>query len=222
MERCYMKKIISKETFRSLLKDDMSIMVGGFMAVGTNEQLIDEIVLSEIKNITIICNDAGFETKGVGKLIKNGQVKKLVASHIGLNPEAGRLMSEGTLECILVPQGTLAEQIRAGGAGLGGVLTTTGLNTIVAEGKDTITVNGIVYLLEEPIKADLAIINGHIVDQIGNIVYNKTARNFNPLMATACETVVVGTNNIVEKGSIDGDHIITPHIFVDYIVKEEQ
>jgi len=217
-----MKKIISKETFRSLLKDDMSIMVGGFMAVGTNEQLIDEIVLSEIKNITIICNDAGFETKGVGKLIKNGQVKKLVASHIGLNPEAGRLMSEGTLECILVPQGTLAEQIRAGGAGLGGVLTTTGLNTIVAEGKDTITVNGIVYLLEEPIKADLAIINGHIVDQIGNIVYNKTARNFNPLMATACETVVVGTNNIVEKGSIDGDHIITPHIFVDYIVKEEQ
>ena len=222
MERCYMKKIISKETFRSLLKDDMSIMVGGFMAVGTNEQLIDEIVLSEIKNITIICNDAGFETKGVGKLIKNGQVKKLVASHIGLNPEAGRLMSEGTLECILVPQGTLAEQIRAGGAGLGGVLTTTGLNTIVAEGKDTVTVNGIEYLLEEPIKADLAIINGHIVDQIGNIVYNKTARNFNPLMATACETVVVGTNNIVEKGSIDGDHIITPHIFVDYIVKEEQ
>jgi len=217
-----MKKIISKETFRSLLKDDMSIMVGGFMAVGTNEQLIDEIVLSEIKNITIICNDAGFETKGVGKLIKNGQVKKLVASHIGLNPEAGRLMSEGTLECILVPQGTLAEQIRAGGAGLGGVLTTTGLNTIVAEGKDTVTVNGIEYLLEEPIKADLAIINGHIVDQIGNIVYNKTARNFNPLMATACETVVVGTNNIVEKGSIDGDHIITPHIFVDYIVKEEQ
>ncbi len=216
-----MKKVISKEEFRNILKDGMSIMVGGFMAVGTNESLIDEVVCAGVKDLTIICNDAGFETKGVGKLIKNNQVKKLVASHIGLNPEAGSKMSDGSMECVLVPQGTLAEQIRAGGAGLGGVLTKTGLNTIVAEGKEVITVNGQEYLLEEPIKADLAIINGHTVDAQGNIVYNKTATNFNPIMATACETVVVGAENLVDLGSIDPDVVNTPHIFVDYIVKEE-
>lgn len=217
-----MKKVKTLEEFKNILKDDMSIMVGGFMAVGTNEMLIDAIVESNVQGLTIICNDAGFETKGVGKLIKNNQVKKLIASHIGLNPEAGRKMSDGSMECVLVPQGTLAEQIRAGGAGLGGVLTKTGLNTIVAEGKEIITVQGVDYLLEEPIKADLAIINGHTVDEWGNIVYNKTATNFNPVMATACETVVVGAENLVKLGEIDPDVINTPHIFVDYIVKEEK
>jgi len=217
-----MKKVKTLEEFKNILKDDMSIMVGGFMAVGTNEMLIDAIVESNVQGLTIICNDAGFETKGVGKLIKNNQVKKLIASHIGLNPEAGRKMSEGSMECVLVPQGTLAEQIRAGGAGLGGVLTKTGLNTIVAQGKEIITVQGVDYLLEEPIKADLAIINGHTVDEWGNIVYNKTATNFNPVMATACETVVVGAENLVKLGEIDPDVINTPHIFVDYIVKEEK
>jgi acetate CoA/acetoacetate CoA-transferase alpha subunit len=216
-----MKKVITKDKFRELLTDNMSIMVGGFMAVGTNESLIDEIVAANVKGLTIICNDAGFETKGVGKLIKNGQVKKLIASHIGLNPEAGRKMSDGSMECVLVPQGTLAEQIRAGGAGLGGVLTKTGLNTIVAEGKEVITVQGVDYLLEEPIKADLAIINGHTVDEWGNVVYNKTATNFNPIMATACETVVVGAEHLVALGDINPDVVNTPHIFVDYIVKEE-
>jgi len=188
------------------------------MAVGTPEILIDEIVRLQIKDITIICNDAGFIDKGVGKLIVNGQVKKLIASHIGLNPEAGRLMSEEKLEVVLVPQGTLIEQIRAGGAGLGGFLTPTGLGTIVEDGKDIITVDGSQYLLEKPIRADLALLYGSTVDAFGNVLYTKTTRNFNPIMATATDKVIVLAREIVQN--IDTDHVQTPHIFVDYVIQE--
>lgn len=214
-------KIINKETFRSILKDNMTIMFGGFMTVGTSDVLVEEILKSGIKGITAICNDAGYEDKGLGKLVKNGQVKKLYTSHIGLNPLAGKMMSDGTMDVELIPQGTLAERIRCGGAGLGGILTPTGLGTDVEKGKRIIEVQGKNYILEEPLRADIAVIRGRFVDKLGNVVYAGTARNFNPVMATAADIVVVGADEIVETGSLDPEKIVTPHTFIDYIVKED-
>jgi acetate CoA/acetoacetate CoA-transferase alpha subunit len=212
-----MKKLIDGSTFQTLLFDGMTIHVGGFMAVGTPEPLIDLIVQSGVKNLTIICNDAGYPNTGVGKLIANHQVAHLVASHIGLNPEAGRQMMDGVMKVTLVPQGTLVEQIRAFGAGLGGVLTKTGLGTIVEEGKEKIVVDGVIYLLEKPLGADMALLRGSLVDPFGNIIYNSTTRNFNPIMATAAKTVVVWAEKITEE--LDKEKIMTPHIFVDYILR---
>lgn len=214
-----MKKQIKLTEFKNHVFDGMSIMVGGFMVVGTPEFLIDELVATGVKDLTIICNDAGLPGHGVAKLISSGQVKTLIASHIGLNPEAGKLMSEGLLECILIPQGTLAERIRAGGAGLGGILTPTGIGTIVEEGKQIINSNGKDYILELPLRADLALLEGTTVDTFGNIVYSKTTRNFNPVMATATDVVIVGAREIIDN--IDPDNVMTPHIFVDYVIKEE-
>jgi acetate CoA/acetoacetate CoA-transferase alpha subunit len=215
-------KIISMDELVSKLHDGSSIMVGGFMDIGTPEGIVDAIVKSPVKNLTIICNDAGLPGVGVGKLIDAGKVKKLIASHIGLNPIAGQKMTTGELEVELVPQGTLAERIRAAGAGLGGFLTPTGIGTLVEQGKQVMNVNGKNYILELPLKADFAILLGHIVDQKGNIVYSKTTRNFNPLMATAADTVAVQARTIVPIGAIDPDHIHTPHIFIDWIVGGEQ
>ncbi len=214
-----MKKFIDISDLKNHLFDGMSIMVGGFMVIGTPELLIDEIVKLNIKDLTIICNDAGFIDEGVGKLIVNNQVKKLISSHIGLNPEAGRLMRENKMDCELIPQGTLAEQIRAGGAGLGGFLTPTGLGTIVEEGKKIINVNENDYILELPLRADLALLYGTTVDEYGNTNYTKTTRNFNPAMATACDKVIVLARDVVK--SIDPDNVMTPHIFIDYVVKEK-
>jgi acetate CoA/acetoacetate CoA-transferase alpha subunit len=213
-----MKKIIDYSTFRRLLHDNMTVMVGGFMAVGTAEPLIDAMVEANVKNLTLICNDAGYPTKGIGKLIANNQVKKLITSHIGLNPVAGEKMMNEMMEIVLVPQGTLAEQIRSYGAGLGGVLTKTGLGTMVEDGKPVIEVDGERYLLEKPLKADLAIIRGSFVDYYGNVIYNATTRNFNPVMATAAKTVVVWAEHLVEE--LDKEKVMTPHIFVDYIVRD--
>jgi acetate CoA/acetoacetate CoA-transferase alpha subunit len=213
-----MKKLIDIKELKNHVFDGMSIMVGGFMAVGTPEELIDELVMINVKELTIICNDAGFIDKGVGKLIANGQVKKLVASHIGLNPMAGKLMSSGDLEVDLVPQGTLAEQIRCGGAGLGGFLTPTGIGTIVEEGKQIISQGGKSYLLELPIRADLALIYGNEIDIYGNVVYSKTTRNFNPIIATATNKVIALGRKIVNE--LNPDTVLTPHIFVDFVVKE--
>ncbi len=206
----------------SMIQDGSTIMVGGFMNVGTPIGIIEAMLETDVKDLTIICNDAGYPDVGVGKLIKAGKVKKLIATHIGLNPVAGEKMGDGSLEVVLVPQGTMAEQIRAAGAGLGGVLTPTGIGTMVQEGKDTVNVDGKAYLLEKPLKADVAIILGENVDKKGNTVYSKTTRNFNPLMATAAQTVMVEARNTVEVGAIDPEHIITPHVFVDYIVGGEQ
>lgn len=213
------KKIISNAEFVAKIPNGASIMVGGFMNIGTAEAIIDEMLKTDVKDLTIICNDAGLPGVGVGKLIDAGKVKKLIASHIGLNPVAGAKMTSGEMEVELIPQGTLAERIRSGGSGLGGFLTPTGIGTIVEEGKEIIEVDGRKYILEKPLKADFAFLLGHIVDKKGNIVYNKTIRNFNPLMATAAECVVVLARNLVEIGEINPDHIITPHIFVDYIVE---
>lgn len=213
-----MNKLIKKEQLKDYVFDGMSIMVGGFMAVGTPEELMDELVKINVKDLTIICNDAGFVDKGVGKLISNGQVKKLIASHIGLNPMSGKLMSEGKMEVDLRPQGTLAEQIRAGGAGLGGILTPTGLGTVVEEGKQVIPLEGKKYILEPALKADLALLLGDSVDKYGNVTYSKTTRNFNPIMATATKHVIVLARKLVEE--INPDNVLTPHIFIDHIIEE--
>lgn len=208
------------------IKDGATVMVGGFMATGTPEILIDALVEKGVKNLTIICNDAGVPGRGIGKLLTNGQIKTLIASHVGLNPEVAQRMNtdveEDKLECILVPQGTLAERIRAGGTGLGGFLTPTGVGTIVAEGKEVINIEGRDYLLELPLKADFAFIRGNVTDKFGNTTYNQATRNFNPMMATAAETVIVGAVDIVEVGEIDPNNVVTSGIFVDYIVGGEK
>jgi len=217
-------KIITASEAADMVKDGSTVMIGGFMACGTPEIIMDALVEKGTKDITVIANDAGTggeKPTGIGKLVSNGSVKKLVVSHIGLNKDVAKLMNEGKIEVQLVPQGTLAEQIRAGGAGLGGVLTPTGIGTEVAEGKEVLTLNGKEYLLEMPLKADFALIRGSIVDKAGNVYYHKTTRNFNPMMATAAATVIVAAEKIVEIGEIDPNYVITPNIFVDYIVGGE-
>lgn len=215
-------KMTSHVDFVSKIYDGASIMVGGFMNIGTPEGIIDAILSSDVKDLTIICNDAGLPGVGVGKLIDAGKVKKLIASHIGLNPIAGQKMAENEMEVDLIPQGTLAERIRSGGTGLGGFLTPTGLGTMVQEGKQVIEVDGKSYLLEKPLRADFAILLGHKVDKKGNTVYRLTTRNFNPLMAMACDTVAVEAREVVEIGELDPDQIITQHIFIDHILQGGQ
>jgi acetate CoA/acetoacetate CoA-transferase alpha subunit len=219
-------KIKTADEAVAVIKDGASIMVGGFMACGTPEILIDALVRKNVKNLTIICNDAGVPGRGVGKLLTNGQIKTLIASHVGLNPEVAQRMNtdveEDKLECILIPQGTLAERIRAGGTGLGGFLTPTGVGTIVAEGKQVINVGGRDYLLELPLRADFAFIRGSVTDKFGNTMYNGTTRNFNPLMAMAADHVIVGACEIVEVGEIDPNNVVTSGIFVDTIVGGEK
>ncbi|MBR9786987.1 MAG: 3-oxoacid CoA-transferase subunit A [Vibrionaceae bacterium] len=216
-----MKKSASPQQLKELIHDGMTIMVGGFMATGAPEKLIDLLIEFDIKDITLITTDTASPGRGTSKLIAEKRVKKLYASHIGLNPETGAQMNDGTLEVELVPQGTLAERIRSGGAGLGGVLTPTGLGTIVAEGKKVINVDGKDYLLETPLKADLALIRGSLVDRRGNVFYSKTSQNFNPLMATAADTVIVEAEKVVDIGVIQPEAIQTPSLYVDYILTEE-
>jgi len=201
------------------IKDGMSVMIGGFMGVGTPESIIDEIVRRGIRDLTVIANDTAFPDRGIGKLVANGNIKKVIASHIGTNPETGRKMNEGIIEVELIPQGTLAEQIRAAGAGLGGILTPTGIGTVVEKGKQKITIRGKEYLLEEPIRADVALLFGSKVDKSGNVIYNKSTRNFNPLLAAAADFVIVEAEEIVEVGEIDPNYVMTPSILVDVIVE---
>lgn len=216
-----MNKIITVKDAMEYIKDGMTIMIGGFMGVGTPENLIDAIVDKDVKNLTIIANDTAFPDRGIGKLIVNKQVKKVVASHIGLNPETGRQMNNNEIEVELVPQGTLVEQIRCGGAGIGGFLTETGIGTIVEAGKEKIKVGTKEYLLELPLRADVALIGASIIDKKGNVFYRGSTRNFNPIIATAADIVIAGAEKIVEVGKIDPNHVMTPGIFVDYIVGEE-
>ena len=219
-------KIMTADEAVGKINDGDSIMVGGFMACGSPEILIDALVRRNVKHLTVICNDAGVPGRGVGKLISNGQVKTLIASHVGLNPEVAQRMNtevaEDKLECILVPQGTLAERIRAGGAGLGGFLTPTGVGTIVGEGKQVINVEGRDYLLEKPLRANHALLRGSVTDKFGNTTYNGTTRTFNPMMATAADYVIVGTCEVVEIGQIDPNNVVTSGIFIDAIVGGEK
>ena len=197
----------------------MTVFIGGFLGVGTPEKIIDALIAKGVKDLTVIANDTGFPDKGIGRLVVNNQVKKVIASHIGTNPETGRKMQSGEMEVELAPQGTLAERVRAGGNGLGGILTPTGIGTIVEEGKEVLTVDGKKYILEKPLRADVALLNGSVVDELGNVIYAKTTKNFNPMMATAADTVIVFAEKLVKVGEIDPDHVMTSRIFVDYIVK---
>lgn len=215
-----MKKITAQQA-AEFVKDGMTVMIGGFMSNGTPQILMDALVAKGVKNLTVIANDSGTPGDGIGKLIAAGAVKKLIASHIGLNPQTGQLMNEGVIEVCLVPQGTLAEQIRAAGAGLGGVLTPTGLGTEVAAGKQTVTVDGREFLLEKPLRADVALLRGSVIDEDGNIFYKGTTRNFNPMMATAADVVIAAAEQIVPAGDIQGENVVTPGIFVDYVVGGE-
>lgn len=201
------------------VQDGITVMIGGFLAVGTPEILVDALVTKGAKDLTVIANDTAFPDKGIGKLVANRRLRKVIVSHIGTNPETGQQMNAGELQVELVPQGTLAERIRAGGAGLGGILTPTGLGTIVAEGKNVINVDGREFLLEKPLRADVALIKAHTADTAGNLLFHRSARNFNPLMAMAASVVIVQAENIVEVGQLDPDQVMTPGILVDWIVQ---
>ncbi|MDR0850943.1 MAG: CoA transferase subunit A [Clostridiales Family XIII bacterium] len=235
-------KILTADEAVKNIGDGATVMVGGFMACGSPEILIDALVRKGSKNLTIICNDAGVPGRGVGKLLSNGQIRKLIASHVGLNPEVAERMNtadpERKLIAELIPQGTLAERIRCGSTGLGGFLTPTGVGTVIQGGtiadpnggddlitveeKPVINVGGRDYLLEKPLHADFALIRGNITDKFGNTWYNGTTRTFNPMMAGAADYVIVGTVEVVEVGEINPNDVVTSGILVDAIVGGEK
>lgn len=214
-------KPISIEDAIALIPDGATVMIGGFMGVGTPERLVDEVVRQKKSGLSLIANDATLPGKGIGKLLDAGLVRSLVASHIGLNPTAQKLMMSNQISVDLVPQGTLAERIRAGGCGLGGVLTPTGVGTIVAEKRQTVEVEGRKFLLETALRADFALVQAFLADYLGNLSYALTARNFNPLMAMAADKVIVAAEHIVPVGLIAPDHVVTPAPLVDYLVTNE-
>ena len=213
-----MSKVITLESALEKITDGAVIMVGGFMGNGSPEKLIDAIVAKGVKDITLICNDTGLTDKGVGKWIVNKQIKKVIASHIGLNRETGNQMNAGEIQVDLVPQGTLVEQIRCAGYGLGGFLTRTGVGTLVEEGKQKLTVEGVDYLLETPLKADLALLFASTADLNGNLTYQGSMNNFNHVMASAADVTIVEAGEVVELGGIDPIRVMTPGVFVNYIV----
>lgn len=226
-------KVITAKEAAAMIPDGATVMVGGFMANGAPEAIMDALVERNAQNLTVICNDGGFGPKfdeegkeivgptGSGKLIKNHSVKKLVATHIGLNKQVAEQMNNGSMAVTLVPQGSMAEMIRAGGAGLGGVLTPTGVGTEIETGeftKQKINLDGTDYLLMAPLKAEYTVICGNVVDKKGNVFFKGTTKNFQQVMATAADTVIVEAEKLVEVGELDPDYIQVPYIFVDYIV----
>lgn len=225
-----MPKFVSMEEAVGLIPDGATVMFGGFMGCGSAHRFVDALSKSGVKDLTMICNDAsmpggpmGEDYYGVAKLVHNRQVKKLIATHVGLNPEvAVQSMQEGTLEVVLIPQGSLAEMIRAGGAGLGGVLTPTGVGTIVEDNPFCLgkhTVKGRDYLLMEPVRADFAVIAGAKIDKAGNVWYKGDTSNFNIVMATAADVVIAEAEEVVEVGEIAPEDVRTSGVFVDYVVE---
>ncbi|MEJ5990888.1 3-oxoacid CoA-transferase subunit A [Ramlibacter sp. PS3R-8] len=204
----------------ALIPDGASLMIGGFMGVGTPEGVVDELVRQGKRNLTVIANDTALPGTGIGKLVRARLVKKAIVSHIGTNPETQAQMIAGEMEVDLVPQGTLIERIRAGGFGLGGILTATGVGTEVEEGKQKITVAGKQYLVEPALRADFALVLAFLADYLGNLSYALTARNFNPVIAMAADTVIASADNIVPVGVISPDQVITPAPLVDYLVAQ--
>lgn len=211
-------KSVSTEEAVAMIPNGATVMVGGFMGVGTPERLLDELVRQKKSELSIIANDAAVPGRGVGKLFDASLVATLTASHIGLNPKAQEQMMARKVAVNLVPQGSLVERIRAGGPGLGGVLTPTGVGTIVDEGKQQIEVNGKSYLLETALRSQFALVHAFLADYLGNLSYALTARNFNPLMAMAADTVIVTADHIVPVGVIAPDHVGTPAPLVDYLI----
>ena len=214
-------KVIALQDAVAMIPDAASLMIGGFMAVGTSERLIDELLRQGKRNLTVVANDTAMPGRGIGKLISAGLVSRVIASHIGLNPETQQQMIAGKIAVDLVPQGTLIERIRAGGFGLGGILTPTGVGTVVEEGKRRIEVDGKDYLLETALRADFALVHAFLADYLGNLSYALTARNFNPVVAMAADTVIVTAEHIVPVGVIAPDHVVTPAPVVDYLVANE-
>lgn len=213
-----LKKTIGPQAVIALIPDAATIMVGGFMGGGSPARLIDELVRQRKTNLTLIVNDTAQPGHGVGKLIDAGMVRRLITSHIGTNPVTQAAMLAGEIEVELVPQGTLAERIRAGGFGLGGVLTPTGVGTVVAEGKQVIRIDGRDHLLETALKADFALVGAKRADYAGNLEYAMTARNFNPLMAMAGAVTIAEAEDIVPVGAIAPDAVVTPGVIVRYLV----
>jgi acetate CoA/acetoacetate CoA-transferase alpha subunit len=211
-------KTTSLEEAVAGIPDGASLMIGGFMGVGTPERVMDELVRQGKRALTVIANDTALPGTGIGKLVSANTVSKVIASHIGLNAETQRKMLAGDLQVELVPQGTLIERIRAGGYGLGGVLTPTGVGTVVEQGKRKIEVDGREYLLESPLRADFALIQAFLADYLGNLTYALTARNFNPVIAMAATTVIVDAEHVVPVGMIPPDHVMTPGVLVDYLL----
>ena len=211
-------KTIPLQEAVAMIPGGASLMIGGFMGVGTPEPVIDEIVRQGKGDLTVIANDTAAPGVGVGKLVRAKLLRKAIVSHIGLNPETQQQMMAGELEVDLVPQGTLVERIRAGGSGLGGILTPTGVGTVVEDGKRKIAINGRDYLLETALRADFALVHAFISDYLGNLAYVLTARNFNPLVAMAADPVIVHADHIVPVGVVAPDHVVTPAPLVDFLV----
>lgn len=214
-----MKKVISAKEAISMIKDGSSIMIGGFLSCGAPDVLIDELVNQNVRNLIVVANDTSIPSLDKGKLIVNKQIKKIITSHIGANPETGKQMHSGELEVELVPMGTLIEKIRAKGTGLGGFLTPTGVGTIIEENKETMEIDGKKFIFEKPIGADFALIYGTKVDKFGNVAYYGTTRNFNTVMATAAQTVFVQADELVD--CLDPNEVVIPGLFVDYIIVRE-
>ena len=211
-------KVVFVEDAIAMIPNGATIMIGGFMGVGTPERLLDELVRQRKSELSVISNDAALPGKGIGKLVDAALVSTLTTSHIGLNPNAQKQMMAHQIAVNLVPQGTLVERIRAGGCGLGGVLTPTGVGTIVEEGKRKVEIEGKPFLLETALRSDFALIHAFLADHLGNLSYALTARNFNPVMAMAADTVIVTAENIVPVGVITPDHVVTPAPLVDFLV----
>ena len=218
-----MNKVLeSAEAAVALVADGATIMMGGFGVCGIPENLIRALHARGVKQLTIISNNAGVDDFGAGILLRSRQVRKMISTYVGENKEFERQFLTGEIEVELVPQGTFAERIRAGGAGIGGFFTPTGYGTLIAEGKETRTIDGIRYVLEQPLRADFAFVKGWQGDRLGNLVYRKTARNFNPVMATAAKITIAEVEQLVEPGAIDPDHVVTPGIFVRHILQGER
>ena len=214
-----MDKFITVDEAVAKIKSGMTLMIGGFLAAGTPNKIVEALSKTDVKDLTIIANDTAYPDKGIGVLITNKQVKKVIASHIGTNPNTIQQLNDKELIVEFSPQGTLAERIRCGGAGLGGVLTPTGLGTVVEEGKQKLTIDGKEYLLEKPLHADIALIGANISDETGNLIYKGTTQNFNPMMATAADLVIVEAQEVVKTGEIPMENVHTPGIYVNYIVR---
>jgi acetate CoA/acetoacetate CoA-transferase alpha subunit len=217
-DRSPIMKAVSAEEAVAMIPNGATVMVGGFMGIGTPERLLEELVRQRKSGLVLICNDAAVPGKGIGKLIDAALVSRMTASHIGLNPKAQQQMMANQIAIDLIPQGTLAERIRAGGCGLGGVLTPTGVGTTVSEGKRQIEIDGKQFLLETALRAEFALVHAFLADYSGNLAYALTARNFNPIMAMAADTVIVSADNIVPIGVIAPDHVVTPAPLVDYLI----
>jgi 3-oxoacid CoA-transferase subunit A len=216
-----MHKIYSscEEALSGLLRDGLTIMAGGFGLCGIPENLIAAIAKSQVKDLTIISNNCGVDDFGLGILLKNGQIKKMISSYVGENKLFEQQYLDGTLQLELNPQGTLAERIRSGGAGIPAFFTRTGVGTVAAEGKELREFNGETYVMEQALHADLAIIKGWKADKSGNVIYNKTAMNFNPIMATAAKIAICEVEEILENGELDSNHIHTPNIYIKRLIK---